>query len=584
MRSFRPSIPPRHLSLTTQAAVKSTWYLAYGRVRDGVDDITWQDECIAVGKASPVLSPQQRFVVVGDVWLSNRDRLLLKLDGRPESETLTDTQIVAWLWERFGSKSLKLLVGMFAFAVWDRQRQVLWLVRDPVGARTLYHSTIGETRWVASRLHIVSKRVTREVDFVALRDYLCCAFVPGERTMWRDVRELRPGTALQLPSDRQEVYWELQEQATDSGQSLEWHAEQLRFLLEEIVKDDLPADKPVGAYLSGGLDSSCIVALMARLHSQSVHTYSIHFGSECANELAFSSMVAEHCGTEHHIINITPDQMWNLLPETMTWLDDPIGDPLTVPNLILGRAAQASVDVILNGEGGDPCFGGPKNQPMLLTSLYHPAIEPTGKQGGTPPNLVAAYLASFQKCFLDLPLLMRPEVWKCVEGEPSVFEAYLNGKGNYLNRLMLLNTRFKGADHILTKVSNLTAATGISGRSPLFDQRIVEMSLRIPPHYKLSGAQEKAVLKSAVWDLLPQQILTRPKSGMMVPVQLWFSKRWQRSTRALLLGRRAKIKRYLNQEVIRQWLDYQGDVWSRYGVKLWLVVSLELWLQAHPES
>ena len=165
--------------------------------------------------------------------------------------------------------------------------------------------------------------------------------------------------------------------------------------------------------------------------------------------------------------------------------------------------------------------------------------------------------------------------------QPSVYEPELNGAASYINQLMFINTRFKGADHILTKVNNLTRAVGLEGRSPLFDQRVVEMSLRIPPQYKLSGAEEKAVLKAAIRDLLPEVILKRPKSGMMVPVQLWFRKRWRRRARALLLSRRSRIRPYVTQDVIRDWLDYRGDTWSRYGVKLWLLVSLELWLRSH---
>jgi asparagine synthase (glutamine-hydrolysing) len=146
---------------------------------------------------------------------------------------------------------------------------------------------------------------------------------------------------------------------------------------------------------------------------------------------------------------------------------------------------------------------------------------------------------------------------------------------------MALNIKFKGADHILTKVNNLTRAAGIEGRSPLFDQRVVELSMQIPPEYKLSGVEEKAVLKQAVSDLLPEAILQRPKSGMMVPVQLGFQQHWRRESRALLLNRHAAIAPYLNQTVIRQWLEYRGDIWRRYGVKLWLLVSLEIWLQVN---
>lgn len=402
--------------------------------------------------------------------------------------------------------------------------------------------------------------------------------------MWRDVKEVRPGSMVRLPAGETKVYWQVQDRVRPDPLSVQTYSSRLRATLEQAVCDYLPHHEPVGVYLSGGLDSSCITALVARLHTEPVHSYSIHFGKECPNELEFSTLVAEHCQTRHHVIEITPDSMWDLLPETMALLDDPIGDPLTVPNLILGRAAKTTVETILNGEGGDPCFGGPKNQPMLLHQLYAQADDNrkgASNQGKPQPDIVASYLSSFQKCATDLALLLRNEIWESVRTVPSVFDDAFNSSNSYLNSLMFINTRFKGADHILTKVNNLTRAVGLRGYSPLFDDRMVELSLEIPPEYKLEGAREKAVLKAAVSDLLPTRVLERPKSGMMVPVQLWFRERWRRSASALLLSRSSRLRRFLNQDLIRDWLAYRGDVWSRYGVKLWLLVSLELWLQTH---
>jgi asparagine synthase (glutamine-hydrolysing) len=154
-----------------------------------------------------------------------------------------------------------------------------------------------------------------------------------------------------------------------------------------------------------------------------------------------------------------------------------------------------------------------------------------------------------------------------------------SGVQSYLNRLMLINTVHKGADNILTKVNNLTSACGLLGRSPLFDRRIVEQSFAIPPEYKQAGAIEKAILKRAVSDLLPEPILTRPKSGMLVPVQAWFKKDLKRMARGMLLGRKARIRPYLNQELIKDWLAYRGSLWPRHGIKLWLILTLGIWLR-----
>jgi asparagine synthase (glutamine-hydrolysing) len=549
------------------------WLVAWGQVDCLTEEVTWRESRVAIIQAEPAFSPSGRFVVVGDLWRSPQPPLTREVIFPQAS--CESAQIVAQMWERWGVESLQQLQGMFALVVWDREKEELWLGRDRVGAKTLYYTTSGAIRWVAPRARSLSRYRSDEIDLVALRDYLCCAFVPGSQTLWRDVRELRPGTSLQFPEGKVRVYWQPQERICHAEQPLEWHGKQVRSLLEELVQEALPSGEPVGVYLSGGIDSSCITALAAKLHDYPIHTYSIHFGEKYPSELEFANLVASHCQTQHHILEISPKTIWKLLPETLAYLDDPIGEGLTVPNLLLGRLAKESVNVILNGEGGDPCFAGPKNKPMLLNSLYGSIIAPA-----TDP--VAAYLRSFQKCFVDLPRLFQPEIWQKVATAPSVFAADLQDtETTFLNRLMLLNIKFKGADYILTKVNNLTQAAGVEGRSPLFDPRIVELSMQVSPEYKLSGAEEKAVLKSAVADLLPEVILNRPKSGMIMSMQQWFRRLWYRQAKELLLSRNAAIAPYLNQSLIRDWLNYRGEVWHRYGLKLWLLVTLEIWLQVH---
>ncbi len=551
----------------------TAWYVQVGEssFAQSGGQPEYRDSDIKVVGALPVAVGPLRFV--GDVWLSNCRYLqkTYEIDAGA-----TDLEVLSQLWSAWGDKCLPLLQGAFCFVAWDTDSRKMEIVRDAVGARSIYIGTRGEARWISPRLHAAARYCDRTINPVALRDYLCAAFVPGEQTLFQNVREVRPGTIHNLVSAR--TYWTIKEdyEALES-EPLEWHAAQLRTLLEDVISEQLPQGEDVGCYLSGGLDSSSVVALASKLHDKPVHCFSIHFGSECPNELEFSSMVAEHCRVQHQVIEITPDDMWKMHREVIGLLDDPIGDPLTVPNLILGRIARERTNVILNGEGGDPCFGGPKNQPMMLDSLYQP--EQSAKENAQ--TSVNAYLASFQKCASDLTRLLTPEIYRATQAVPSVFEADLLSPGHYVNKLLLINTKFKGADHILTKVHNITSAVGLQGRSPLFDRRIVEASLSIPPQHKLKGAQEKAVLKAAVQDLLPERILNRPKSGMMVPVQLWYRKKWNSMARQLLLSRKAKVAAYLDQTVIKDWLDYRGDTWGRYGVKLWLLCALELWMQVH---
>jgi len=531
----------------------------------------WQDQRVALGGAPVATDCTGRIVVCGNLHLDNLAELRTQLD-LPEGAA---GELLAELFVRHGPLGAAHARGMFAAAVWDTRSQQLYLVRDAVGARTLYYAESGSECWFAGRLRTVRKSpvVSGELSLQALRAYLAFAYVPGELTLWRDVLELRPGSVRSLPDRAVHQYWVPRANSDDRSGGMDADAGRLRALLESAVAERLPPSGPVGVFLSGGLDSSLVAALIAKQATGPVHTYSIHFGSQYPSELEFSDLVARHCGTLHHVLELPAKLIQSRLPETLAALDDPIGDPLTVPNYLLGREAARDVAVVFNGEGGDPCFGGPKNLPMLLHELY-----------ASDEDRCAAYLRSYQKCYDDLPRLLSSDTFRSAEPLPpleDLVRPFLDDPslGLFVNRLMLLNTRLKGADHILTKVSNLTQAHGLLGQSPLFDSRIVEEAFAIPPHHKLAGSEEKMVLKRAVADLLPEAILTRPKSGMLVPVQAWFRKDLRRYARAMLLARNARTRPYLNQVVVREWLDYRGGLWPRHGVKLWLLLTLEVWLR-----
>ncbi|GAB4452739.1 MAG: N-acetylglutaminylglutamine amidotransferase [Armatimonadaceae bacterium] len=534
----------------------------------------WHDTRVAFGGA-PVYHDSETGIVVSGVYVPV---------GKPVSLAEIAAPFV-----RQGAEVGKALPGMYALAFYNTRTGELTLLRDRAGARTLYYrpETDGSV-WFAARLRTLggSARSVESISLPALRDYLTCAYVPGERTLWRGVSELRPAEAMVFPGGARTTYWKPEEGPAETTIPMAQYAANLRPLLENAVADCLPEAGEFGAYLSGGVDSSLIVALAAKQRGgRNIRTYSIHFGHDLPNELEFSSLVAAHCGTQHRILELPAKTILAHLEETIADLDDPIGDPLTVPNLLLGKAAAESVGVILNGEGGDPIFGGPKNIPMLLHELYESA---TLSERELLKPRIEAYFRSYQKCYDDLPRLLTPEVQKALATEPPMEEMllpYLRDDApmrQYLNRLMQINAVFKGADHILTKVNNLTSACGLTGYSPLFDPRIVEAGFAVPSVYKLSGTQEKAVLKQAVADLLPETILTRPKSGMLVPVQRWFRQEMHRYAKDLLLSRHARIRPYLNQKVLEEWLRYRSPLpHARQGIKLWLVLTLEIWLRVN---
>ncbi|MFD5750236.1 asparagine synthetase B family protein [Streptomyces sp. NPDC127033] len=546
---------------------------------------------------------------VGEVTLHNRPELLAALarSGAHARPDCPDGELLLRCWARFGAAGIRLAEGMFALAVHDEGDLVL--IRDHVGARTLFYARADDA-WAAS----TSLRALRRwpalgtgLELAAVRSFLTFAYLPGEETLLRGVREVLPGRCLRLADDgtvTEEHYWEPEERI---GQGLrEWYeggdapseeyALKLRGLLEEATARRLPDAEAVAVLLSGGVDSSLVTALAAKLHSHPVHTYSISFGDELPNELGYSGLVATHCHTRHRVLSVSGDAVAARLAEAAALLDSPVGDPLTVPNLMLAEAvAGDGLRVVLNGEGGDPVFGGPKNLPMLVYEMHRG--DGTGgfpddgaDAADTADTRENAYLRSYRKCFTDLPDLLTADALEALETLPRperFITPYLRPEArdgrmdHLLNQLLHCNLRTKGAHHILTKVERLTASQAIQGRSPLFDRRVIDQAFATPPRWKLNGAVEKWVLKEAVRDLLPGTVVDRPKSGMRVPVQQWLRGPLRELAGDLLLGREARARGLFRQSTVRAWMKGEGALLPRQGGKLWLVLTLELWLRAY---
>ncbi|MFJ2557845.1 MULTISPECIES: asparagine synthetase B family protein [unclassified Streptomyces] len=555
---------------------------------------------------------------VGEVTLHNRPELLAALarSGAPTRPDCPDGELLLRCWARFGAAGIRLAEGMFALAVHDGGDLVL--IRDHVGARTLFYARADDA-WAAS----TSLRALRRwpalgtgLELAAVRSFLTFAYLPGEETLLRGVKEVLPGRCLRLADDgtvTEEHYWEPEERI---GQGLsEWYeggdppaeeyALRLRGLLEEATARRLPDAEAVAVLLSGGVDSSLVTALAAKLHAHPVHTYSISFGGELPNELGYSGLVATHCRTRHRVLSVSGAAVAARLAEAAALLDSPVGDPLTVPNLMLAEAvAGDGLRVVLNGEGGDPVFGGPKNLPMLVYEMHRGgggaggSTGATGSTGSTGAGSTGdaadarenAYLRSYRKCFTDLPDLLTADALDALEALPRperFITPYLrpgarDGRMDHLlNQLLHCNLRTKGAHHILTKVERLTASQGVQGRSPLFDRRVVDQAFATPPRWKLNGTVEKWVLKEAVRDLLPDTVVDRPKSGMRVPVQQWLGGPLRELAGDLLLGREARARGLFRQDTVRAWMKGDGALLPRQGGKLWLVLTLELWLRAY---
>lgn len=513
---------------------------------------------------------------IGEITIYNRAEIRKYLAVK---DNISDGELFLRLYAKDAIQGFSCIEGMFAAAIFDGEN--LLIVRDAIGKRPLFYTQTNNSFAVSSSLKSLRKwsQLKVKLNLSAVASFLTFAYLPDSETLLENVFELLPAHALQIfPNGKTELtnYYEPLEQI-DESKSIEFHIQNLRQTLKNSIIEKLPKnDEEIGVFLSGGIDSSLVAALAAKFHSKKVRTYSISFGDENPNETAYAGLVAAHCGTKHKVLSFNGKQIAQHLAETVALLDCPVGDPLTVPNFLLAKAAsEDGLTNVFNGEGGDPCFGGPKNLPMLIFAL----------QQENHQNLSTIYLHSYRKCFDDLPFLLTQDIQKELQNslkmekfvQPFLENPQMN---SYLNRLLYTNIRTKLAHHILPKVERLTSFWGLSGHSPLADKAIVDCAFTIPPQLKLHGTIEKWILKEAVRDLLPTTIIDRPKSGMRVPVQNWLHGSLRQLSNDLLFGKKARERGLFQEKTIRTWLKGEGLIYARHGGKLWLLLTLELWLQA----
>ena len=494
----------------------------------------------------------------------------------PEPPTLPE--LLEW-YRHEGPGFVRRLRGAFVLAV--RDRATIHLVRDGAGQRTIYYGR-GAGRFIFAiepKAVLAVPGFPRRLRPAAVAEYLTFSFIPGSRTMLEDLHELPSGHHLSCNGESGPVlerYFAFEETAPEScTPSTEW-VDRFRTQFGRAVAERLPTGQPVTVFLSGGLDSSIVTAEVARQHDRPVRTYAIHFGRQYPHELDFARAVAERCGTHHEEVLIRPKDFLPHLRKIIWYLDEPIGDPITVPNFQLAARVSDNGPWVFNGEGGDPCFGGPKNIPMMLNHWY----------GGMQRDArfrERMYLASYRRAYDDLTQLISPE-WQRhadVHGDlEGILEPFFAGDRptHFLNKLMAINIRLKGAHLILPKVERMLGASGLVPLSPLFDEQLIRLSFAMPPRMKLADGVEKVVLKRAYGDCLPAEVIDRPKSGMRVPVHFWFQGEMKRYARKILSPRSVRNAGIFDEKRVRQLLAYDSEEGaSRFGLRLWMLITFELW-------
>jgi asparagine synthase (glutamine-hydrolysing) len=543
------------------------------------------------------------------------------LDLRPQLEerghlfrTRGDTEVILHAYEEWGVDCLRHFNGMFAIAIWDAPRQRLFLARDRIGEKPLYYYKSGSQFAFASEIKalLADPDIPRELNPRGLANFLSFGHAIAPDTIYRDIYKLLPGHYLIARESGVETteYWDVGDDPQITPRTIlseEQYAEKILTLCDDSVRRRMIADVPVGAFLSGGVDSTAIVALMKRHTTAPVKTFSLGFDIGSGyNELSDAQGVARHFGTEHHELHVQDVDLVQTLRTLVFHYDEPFGDAASFPLYLLSRFASAHVKVVLSGDGGDELFGGYRRYVAdQLSSLYQKL--PSVLKGSLVPSL-AERLPRFRRVKRTLRTLsiadparryaswlvvFRPEmraellqtsIKEAVGSYDPVwpYEHYyhgLNGSSatDHLNRLMYVDLKTWLADAYMEKADKATMACGLEARLPLLDHRLVELAFQIPGRCKIRAGSTKRIFKRAVRNLLPPAVLRKPKHGFAVPIHPWFRGTLKDFTFDVLLDERTRRRGYFDTAVVeRLWREHVNGRHVRSS-QLWLLLNFELW-------
>ena len=541
------------------------------------------------GGDQPIGNEDDSVQVIFNGEIYNFQELRAGLEARGHRfRTRSDTEVLVHLYEEMGADLVGRLRGMFAFALYDRPRRRLVLARDRLGIKPLYVYRDAEKLLFGSELKAILAHpgVRRPVDAAALEDYLAFGMVPGRRSIFANVEKLPPAHVLVVEPGRLNSsprrYWQLRI-AVDPGRTADEWQEAVRAKLDETVRLHLIADVPVGAFLSGGLDSGIVVASAAGRTQGALQTFSIGFAEEEFSELPYARQVARRFGTAHTEEIVTPDAV-ALLDELTHYYDEPFADASAVPTYLVSRLAARSVKVVLSGDGGDEAFGGyaryahdlkeaalrrwlpgwfrratlgplariwpkadwlprPLRVKTLLTNLSREAGE--------------AYANTLSQCRPPLRRrLLAPDLAAALDGhdpEHIIREAHAAAPADdALGGMIAADVATVLPDDFLVKVDRASMAHGLEARPPLLDHELLELAARIPSSFKVRGGQTKWILKQAYRQVLSDEVVFRPKHGFDMPLDAWLRRPLRGMFESAVLDGRARVAELVNQAVVRK--------------------------------
>jgi asparagine synthase (glutamine-hydrolysing) len=516
--------------------------------------------------------------------------------------TGTDTEVIVHLYEQYGERCVEQMRGMFAFAIWDERRKTLLLARDRLGIKPLFYTVAGGRLAFGSELKTLLQlpEIERRLNWGSVNHLFSTMCTPGSESIIEGVHKLKPGhvlTASDKDGIRVHEYWDVVFDP-DYGKPEQYFVERLRDLLEQSVRLRLIADVPLGAFLSGGVDSSAVVATMARIGSGRVKTFSIGFADQEYNELDYARQVAQKFDTDHHELVLEPNVL-DIIDDLAWYLDEPFGDSSAIPTYMVSKLAGEHVTVVLSGDGGDELFAGydrylVERRERSLGRIPAPLRQTAGligrlmREGMKGRNFLRHLALDGPDRYFDANMLFR-ESDKASLFEPDVYREIWNrntfgsyrtvldgGKMNWLSALQYVDIKNYLPNDILTKVDRMSMAHSIEARVPLLDHKFVEFAATIPPELKLKGVTTKYIFKKAMEGILPKEILYRPKRGFAIPLGRWFRGQLGSFMRDLLLSRRSVERGIFRKAYLERLIDL-NDRGRPMDLQLWTLITFELW-------
>ena len=560
------------------------------------------------GGHQPMSTEDGQITIVYNGEIYNYRELRQQLQERGHSfRTRSDTESILHSYKQYGTACVEHLRGMFAFAIWDASRRQLFVARDRVGEKPLYYSMTPQGTFVfGSELKCLLQHphVERELSPEALDAYLTFGYVPDPLSIFKNISKLPPGHQLTLTNGilKIEQYWDFPYEPIEENRSEDEYIDELRTLLDESVRMRLVADVPLGAFLSGGIDSSTIVGLMARNMSEPVKTFSIGFREDTYDELKYARLAARHFGTDHHELVVTPD-VCHLIDQLACHFDEPFADQSVIPTYLVSKLAAEQVKVVLSGDGGDELFAGYSRYVtersrrgfghlpgFIRRGLMKPVsrLLPHGTLGRNylynvaldPIERYIDNISVFSN--LNKAALYTDEFRKILGTFAAPAERYENYAaqvvtGDALDRLLYLDSKTYLPGDILTKVDRMSMAVSLEARVPLLDHKLVEFVNRMPASLKMRGKESKHIFKRAVKDLVPDEILNRPKQGFGVPIADWINKELSSRIHDTFRDPITRQRGYVNPEYVDTLLEEHERGRRDHSPALWTLLMFELW-------